>query len=158
MMGTNEEEKQEDKQDTYEQLRWMAWNINGRGEKGASKIQRIRGEVGKYDAFILTETHVADADADRKEFDKHFDNFHVYHAHAKVDSGRRLGVAIGIKKNRISEGDIETQTETEGEGGRWIRMTLRGMMGRDDLHIWGIYPRQKRPRIERSGWVELGKR
>ena len=72
MMGTNEEEKQEDKQDTYEQLSWMAWNINGwRGEKGARKIQRTRGEVGKYDAFILTETHVADADADRKEFDKH---------------------------------------------------------------------------------------
>ena len=64
MMKTNEEEKQEDKQDTYEQLSWMAWNINGwRGEKGARKIQRIRGEVGKYDSFILTETHVADADA-----------------------------------------------------------------------------------------------
>jgi exonuclease III len=94
MKGGKEEEKEGETK--YEQLRCMAWNINGwKGEKGDRKINRIKGEVGEYDVFIFTETHTADDDAERANFDKHFKEFHVFHVHAKADGGKRLGVAIG---------------------------------------------------------------
>ena len=66
MKGGKEEEREEESK--YERLQCMAWNVNGwKGENGKRKIRRIKGEVGEYDFFILTETHVADDDKERGE-------------------------------------------------------------------------------------------
>ena len=106
MKGGKEEEKEGETK--YERLRFMSWNVNGwKGETGYRKIRRIRGEVGECDVFILTETHTADEDEERAKFDSHFKDFHVFHVHTKEDGGRRLGVAIGVKKKRVEEKDIE---------------------------------------------------
>ena len=52
--GKREEEREDEREGEYEQLRCMAWNINGwRGEKGDKKIRNIWGEVMRYDVFIL---------------------------------------------------------------------------------------------------------
>jgi len=65
MKGGKEEEREGETK--YERLRCVAWNINGwKGEAGYRKIRRIRGEVGEYDVFILTETHTADDDEERE--------------------------------------------------------------------------------------------
>jgi len=45
-------------------------------------------------------------------------------------------VAIGVKKKRVEENDITIEKEEDGEGGRWIVMTIKGMMA-EPLHIWG---------------------
>ena len=130
----------------------MAWNINGwKGEKGDRKISRIRGEVGGCDLFILTETHAIDEDEERAKFNAHFKDFHVFHAHAKEDGGRRLGVAMGIKKKRVEEANIEIEKETDGEGGRWIMMKIKGLM-REPLYIWGIYAPVIA--VDRKKWME----
>ena len=131
----------------------MACNINGwKGEAGHRKIRRIRGEVGEYDVFILTETHTADDDEEREMFAKFFKDFHVFHVHAREDGGRRLGVAIGVKKKKVEENDITIEKEEDGEGGRWIVMTIKGMMA-EPLHIWGIYAPVKTP-VDRKKWME----
>jgi hypothetical protein len=151
MMGRNEEEKEGESK--YERLRCMAWNVNGwKGEKGKRKIRRIRGEVEGWDVFILTETHCEDNDQERAAFNAHFKDYHVYHVHAKEDGGKRLGVAIGVKKTRIEEEDIEIEREKDGEGGRWIVMTITGMMEKP-LHIWGIYAPVKTA-LNRKQWME----
>ena len=127
------------KRGEFEQLRCMAWNINGwRGEKGDRKINKITGEVRKYDVFVLTETHLEDEENEKKAFNKYFEEYHVYHAHRKEQASQRCGVAIGIRKTKVEEKDIEFEREAEGEGGRWVRATIRGVM-EEELHIWGIY-------------------
>jgi len=129
MMGRKEDEREEEKSPEYEQIRCMAWNVNGwKGDGGNRKIRRIKGEVIKYDVFILTETHVADDEEEREAFNKNFKEYQVYHVHAKEggNGGRRLGVVIGVKKSRIEETEIEIERETSDEGGRWIVMTMKG--------------------------------
>jgi exonuclease III len=78
--------------------------------------------------FILTETHTADDDEEREMFAKFFKDFRVFHVHAKEDGGRRLGVAIGVKKKKVEENDITIEKEEDGERRRWIVMTIKGMM------------------------------
>jgi exonuclease III len=151
MKGGKQEEREGETK--YERLRCMAWNVNGwRGVIGQRKIRRIRGEVGDCDMFILTETHVEDDDKERATFDSNFKDFHVFHVHAKEDGGRRLGVAMGVKKKKVEENDIEIEKEKDGEGGRWIVMTIKGMMA-EPLHIWGIYAPVKTV-LDRKKWME----
>ena len=141
-------EEHEEEGDTYEKMKWMAWNINGwKGDQNDKdeeynyrKIKRIRGEAEKYDGFILTETHLND-DEEKNEiekFEKHFKDYYVYHVHAREKAGKRLGVTIGIKRNRIEEKDIKIEREEEGEKGRWINMTMKGVL-EEDLHVCGVY-------------------
>ena len=169
-MGGEEKEKEGEE---YEQMRYMTWNINGwKGEKGNRKIKRIHGEATRYDAFVLTETHVADEEEEREAFNKHFKEYHVFHVHAKRgrekggkekgegkggekekgSGGRRLGVAIGIKKRKVEAKDIEVKQEQDGEGGRWIVVTIKGMMT-EPIHLWGIYAPVK-TEVDRKKWME----
>jgi len=48
-----------------------------------------------------------------------------------------LGVSIGIRKTMIEEKDIEIHREKQGEGGRWIRMRLKGIL-EEPLDTWGM--------------------
>ena len=135
----------------YESLRCMSWNINGwkgGGEKNQyKKIRRVRGEATHYDVIILTETHLSDEKEEIDKFESYFKEYHLYHVHAKEDGGRRLGITMGIKKNKVEAKDIEVDRETDGEGGRWIRASVKGVI-KEELHIWGIYaPVNARDRV-----------
>jgi len=137
---TGKKHKQHTEDSKYVVMKSMEWNINGwKGDDKHKhrKIRRIKGEVIKYDQFILTETHLSDDEKEIAAFEQHFSEYYIYHVHAKEDSGRRLGVSIGIRKTMIEEKDIEIHREKQGEGGRWIRMRLKGIL-EEPLDTWGM--------------------
>ena len=112
---TGKKHKQHTEDSKYVVMKSMEWNINGwKGDDKHKyrKIRRIKGEVIKYDQFILTETHLSDDEKEIAAFEQHFSEYYIYHVHAKEDSGRRLGVSIGIRKTMIEEKDIEIHRKT----------------------------------------------
>ena len=123
------------------QIRCIAWNVRGwRGERSErGKIRRIKGEIEDYDIFILTETHLS---ADAKVIDKFEQNmpeFLLFHAHAEGNqASARLGVTIGVRKTLTDRDRISVSTEEAGEKGRWLRLTITGVLPKP-LHTWGVY-------------------
>ena len=110
----------------------------------------------KYDIFILTETHVENEESEIKAFNKYFEKYHIYHAHRKEQASQRCGVVVGIRKKKVEEENIEIEKEVEGEGGRWVRVTVKGVMEKA-LHIWGIYAPTRAK--DRPNWMEkVGKK
>ena len=156
---TGKKHKQHTEDSKYVVMKSMEWNINGwKGDDKHKyrKIRRIKGEVIKYDQFILTETHLSDDEKEIAAFEQHFSEYYIYHVHAKEDSGRRLGVSIGIRKTMIEEKDIEIHREKQGEGGRWIRMRLKGIL-EEPLDTWGIYAPANTAKYRKEWLTTVGK-
>jgi len=94
---TGKKHKQHTEDSKYVVMKSMEWNINGwKGDDKHKhrKIRRIKGEVIKYDQFILTETHLSDDEKEIAAFEQQFSEYYMYHVHTKEDSGRRLGVSM----------------------------------------------------------------
>ena len=145
----------------HETMSFMSWNINGwKGEgRGFKKIRRVESEVDNYDVFVLTETHLREDEEDVTRFEEEFQGYRLFHVHMDEKERRsKKGVTVGIKRNRIEEKDISIERDkgTKEEKGRWIRLTIKGVL-EEDLNIWGIYAPVVA--VDRKRWMrELGKR
>ena len=156
------ERKDRKRTEENETISVMSWNINGwKGDEreDKKKIRRVKGEVIQHDVFILTETHLKDDEEDVRRLEKEFPEYSMFHVHMDEKEKRsKKGVTVGIKKRRIDEKDIRIERDKgeKGERGRWIRVTIKGLLD-EDLHIWGIYA----PVVatDRKKWMrEVGKK
>ena len=76
----------------------MTWNVRGWGGRQDNingKMNKIKGEIERFDIIILAETHLSREDTEIKKFGKYLQEYNVYHVHDKSNASGRKGVTIG---------------------------------------------------------------